>query len=891
MCHPVVVAGRSVPPSGTVTFLFTDVEGSTVLWEEHPDVMATALAQHDEILRTSVEAHDGYVFSTAGDSFGVAFDRAGDGIGCAGEIQVALATAVWPDGVAIRVRVGVHTGEAEERDGNYFGSTLNRAARIMSAGHGGQVLVSAATAELLGDVELSDLGEHRLKDVPEPVKIFQLGPGEFRPLRTSSSAKSNLPVLANRLIGRDDDVRTVRSLLAEHRLVTLMATGGTGKTRLAIEVADQELPHWNDGVWFVDLTKAANDDDVAAEVARGIGLEIEGGDVAARVAAFVGGRSMLIVLDNCEHVIDACAELVEAILTERGSSKVLATSREWLDIAFERVYQVPSLGTDDDGAAVKLFIERARASNPAFEADDRALIAQVCVRLDGMPLAIELAAARVSVLPLDQLLEGLSDRFRLLSGGRRRQRGRTLEATIDWSYDLLEPDEQGFFRRLGVFLGSFDIAAAASVTDTSLAAATDLIEVLLARSLVASAPEWPGRFQLLETLKAYAEDRLVDAGEAESIRERHAQCFTELVRVESPFELTDRRRAFRVLADLSNLVAAADWLEAERRWDELAPLLAPLSLIDYTTASTWVKRLQRCIEHVGDPALIDHLRHAEAHAAAHAGAWSTAYAAARAMRTSANARTAAFGHLFRSIGMVYVDPPRAMQEVDRFIALYGPDPTGAAQAEALAFRCSLAASAYDLSAARSFAQQANEAATRLETVPSQWPNTRLITAVLAWIDGDMTTVTTALGDVEKISTASIWRETGTRLVSGYVGCLASLGPLDPGTEPGPVPHDVREHVVECAAGRVAQMESDGLVVLTLIALREQDVDRAAKLLETATQPRSQGSHLLAMYLAEVLGMRERYQRLNVGRSLRDFEWYVERPKRALHAELQRRRWL
>jgi hypothetical protein len=508
-----------------------------------------------------------------------------------------------------------------------------------------------------------------------------------------------------------------------------------------------------------------------------------------------------------------------------------------------------------------------------------------------MPLAIELAAARVSVLPLDQLLEGLSDRFRLLSGGRRRQRGRTLEATIDWSYDLLEADEQGFFRRLGVFLGSFDIAAAASVTDTSPADATDLIEVLLARSLVAASPEWPGRFQLLETLKAYAEDRLIDNSEAASTRERHAQHFTERVRADHPFELTDRRRAINAIADLSNLVAAADWLEAGQRWNELAPLLAPLSLIDYTTASTWVKRLQRCIEHVGDPALIGHLRHAEAHAAAHAGAWSTAYAAARAMRTSANARTAAFGHLFRSIGMVYVDPVRATQDVDRFIALYGSDPTGAAQAEALAFRCSLAASAYDLSAARSFAQQANEAAARLDTVPLQWLNTRFITAVLAWIDGDMEGVDAALAEVEETFTPAIWRETGTRLHGGYVRCLASLGPLDPGTEPGPVPHDVREHVVECASGRVAQMESDGLVVLTLIALREQDIDRAAKLLETATQPRSQGSHLLAMYLAEVLGMRERYQRLNVGRSRSDFEWYVERPKRALHAELQRRGWL
>jgi predicted ATPase len=884
-----------------VTFLFTDVEGSTVLWEEHPDVMAVALAQHDEILRLSVEAHGGYVFSTAGDSFGVAFDRAGDGITCAGEIQAALAAAVWPDRAAIRVRVGVHTGEAEERDGNYFGSTLNRAARIMSAGHGGQVLVSAATAELLGDVELLDLGEHRLKDVPEPVRILQLGPGEFRPLRTSSSAKSNLPALASRLVGRDEDVRTVRMLLAEHRLVTLMAAGGTGKTRLAVEVADQELPHWHDGVWFVDLTKAANDEDVATEVARSIGLEIEGGDVAARVAGFVRSQSMLIVLDNCEHVIDACAELVETILTERGSSKILATSREWLDIAFERVYQVPSLDTDDDGAAVQLFIERARASNPAFAADDRSLIAQVCVGLDGMPLAIELAAARVSVLPLDQLLAGLSDRFRLLSGGRRRQRGRTLEATIDWSYDLLEPDEQRFFRRLGVFLGSFDIAAAASVTDTSLAEATDLIEALLARSLVASSSEWSGRFQLLETLKAYAEDRLIDAGEAESSRERHVQHFTELVRVENPFELNDRRRAINFIADLSNLVAAADWLEAEQRWDDLAPLLAPLSLIDYTTASTSVRRLQRCIEQIRDPDLIDHLRHAEAHAAAHAGSWSTFLAAARAMSASDNARTAAFGHLLRSIPLVYVDAPRAMQAVDRFIDGYGPDPTGAARAEALALRCSLAASAYDLTAAWSFAQQANAAAASLETVPSQWPNTRFITAVLAWIDGDMTTVMAALADVEEtfapagslLSAADgrLWRDTGTRLVAGFVHCLASLGPLHPGTPPGPVPQDVRDHVIECASGRVAQMESDGLIVLTLIALREQDVDRAAELLEAATLPRSQGSHMLAMYLADVLGMRERYQGLIAGRPRPDSDWYIERPKGALHAEIKRRSWL
>jgi predicted ATPase/class 3 adenylate cyclase len=494
--------GGGVVPSGLVTFLFTDVEGSTRLWAADDQATSASLRVHDEVVRREVDRHGGYVFTTAGDSFSVAFQRASEGIGAASDIQRALGEVAWP-GPRLQVRMGLHLGEAEERGGDYFGPVVNLAARVAATGHGGQVLLTGAVRAAT-DVEGIDLGEHRLRDVPEPVRIWQLGSERF-PLLRSVGAHSNLPVPASRLFGRDDDVREVRVLLSEHRLVTMLAMGGSGKTRLAVAVGDAELGDRRDGVWFADLATAIGDGDVGPVVAAALGLEVSTSDYVSKIAGSLSDRQLLLILDNCEHVIDACAELAAAILGAGGSTGILATSREWLDVDGERVYRVRPLdGVDADSPAVRLFADRAVAIAPDFvlDADNLPHVAELCRRLDGLPLAIELAASRVAVMSPETLAAGLDDRFALLSEGRRRRRGRTLEATIDWSYDLLDNEEQEVFRGLGVFSGSFDLPAVAAVCEVPEPEAANIVESLLGRSLVSTSDDGPGRFRLLETIKA-----------------------------------------------------------------------------------------------------------------------------------------------------------------------------------------------------------------------------------------------------------------------------------------------------------------------------------------------------------------------------------------------------
>jgi predicted ATPase len=869
-----------------VTFLFTDIEGSTRRWEADPDGMRVQLAAHDDVLRTAIESNGGWLFKHTGDGVCAAFASGNAAVSAAVDAQRLL---------RLPVRMGVATGEAEQRGEDYFGPALNRAARVMAVGHGGQILVSNSTAALTSGVELVDLGQHQLRDLSEAEHLFQVAAeglaSEFPRLRTAST---NLPVPPTRLIGRDDVVAGLRAALAEARLVTLVAAGGSGKTRVAIEATSEQVEHWADGAWFADLTGVSGDTGVGPAVAAALGLEVRSAEPSREIAEYVRGRDLLLVVDNCEHVIDGVAVLLEAVLAAGGTSKILATSREWLGIDGERVFQLEPLdASDPDSPAIELFVERATAVAPDsdFDEDAIAVIATLCGRLDGLPLAIELAASRISVLTPAMLLEGLDDRFRMLSGGHRRQRGRTLQATIDWSYNLLDDDEQRVFRALGVFVGSFDLSAAAAVCEVSLADATDHVESLLARSLVAKSDGENSRFRLLETIKAYAEDRLADADELEPTRDRHIVHFTKLVEATTPFHITDLRRASNFIGDLPNLVAAFEWLEPAERWEELAPLLAPLSLVERATASVWVPRLQRCIERVDDPHMIDQLRRAEAQAAAYAGDWATVAAASREMSHSPDSRTRAFAHHLRSILTVFVDESRAHQEVDRFLAEFGPDPSGEAHAEALALRCALAASTYDVEAARSYAHDARRAFTGLEMRSVMWVNTYYITAVLAWIDGDIGMAKTALAQADEPFEAALSRDAGARLHAGYVRCLVSLGPLQPRAGQPPVAPEVRDYLTESTSGRVAYAESDALVVLALIALRERDPDRAAELLSGAPFPRSQGSGLLSLHLAELLGIRESLQRRDDVPSFRDHDWWVERPRRVLRAELQRRGWM
>jgi predicted ATPase/class 3 adenylate cyclase len=566
-----------------VTFLFTDIEGSTRGWEADVDGMRSDLARHDELVRGAVERHAGMVFSTGGDGFAIAFGRAGDALACAIEVQRAIGKAGLP-----AVRMGLHTGEAEERGGDYFGRAVNRAARLMAIGHGGQVLVSQVTGGLVTDdlpdgVSLLDLGEHRLRDLSRPERVFQLvvqGVRQsFPPLRSLDALPGNLPVQLTSFVGREDDVAGATKVLAESRLVTLTGVGGVGKTRLAIQIAAEVLPQFADGVWLCALA-ATNDPDLLGQVlvaALGV-LPRPGRSLAESVCDYLSGKHALLILDNCEHLLDAAAQTAEAILLAATEVRVLATSREPLGVAGERVLGVRSLrvasepGLDAIAAceAVELFMERALATRPGLELNstNAKQIVEICRRLDAIPLAIELAAARLTSMSPGEIAGLLDERFRLLTGGRRRgvERHHTLRATVEWSHSLLRDRERMIFDRLGVFAGSFDVDAAAAVAGDDEHAAWDVrdgLDDLVAKSMIVldASADAGTRFRLLETLRQYALERLDDTGQSEHYRRRHAEYYATFAEaagrgLEGPDEAA---WVGRFDAERDNLRAAVAW--------------------------------------------------------------------------------------------------------------------------------------------------------------------------------------------------------------------------------------------------------------------------------------------------------------------------------------------
>ncbi len=569
-------------PSGTVAFLFTDVEGSTGLWEHDEPGMAEALGRHDEVLRGAVGAHGGYVFSTAGDSFACAFSSALAAVEAAIEAQSGLAD------VGLRVRMGLHFGGARERGGDYFGPVVNRAARLMAVASGGQIVVSADVAERVGGrIRLRDLGEHRLRDLSSPLQIWQvLADGleaDFPPLRSLEDLRSNLPGERSVFVGRRRELSTIAGLVRSARLVTLTGVGGVGKTRLAIQTATGLVDEFPSGVWLVELAPVIDSALVAATVASALGVSVAGGvDSAEAVCRFLAHRRALVVLDNCEHVIGAAAALVDRVLAAAPGVRVLATSRESLDIPGESAWRVPSLSLDGD--ALALFAERAAHAQPGFSLDDPATeesAVAVCRRLDGIPLAIELAAARAKVLSVDQIASHLDERFRLLTGGGRTavRRQHTLQGAIDWSYDLLTAPERSLFDTLGVFAGEFDLDAVASVASLDELEALDLLEQLVNKSMVEADPS-RDRYRLLETLRQYAWDRLAAGGRLDAARDAHAACFAALAarqarRMGEGGQQLDALD--RLEADYDNLRAGLAWLIEQLRADAAARMVRRLT--------------------------------------------------------------------------------------------------------------------------------------------------------------------------------------------------------------------------------------------------------------------------------------------------------------------------
>ena len=517
-------------PSGTVTFLFTDIEGSTKLLEEHGESYADVLARHRRVLREAVQRHVGVEVDTQGDAFFVAFERASDAVAAAEQAQGAL---------EIPVRMGIHTGEPQLRDGGYVGIDVHRAARICSAAHGRQVVVSETTQRLLNGVPLRDLGEHRLKDLGQPVRLFQLGDETFPPLRSLN--QTNLPTQPNPLVGREREVSELTKLLGDARLVTLTGPGGSGKTRLALEIAAELVERFDGGVFWVPLATVTDPELVEPTIAQALGAQ-------TGLAQHVGANAMLLVLDNLEQVLAAAPRLSE-LLENCANLRLLVTSRALLRVAGEREYAVDPLSEDD---AVALFSERAATAEPIE------VVREICRRLDGLPLAVELAAARTRLLSPSELLERLERALPILTGGRRDapERQRTLRATIEWSYDLLGEEEQQLFRRLAVFAGSFTIEAAEAVCDADL----ETLEGLLEQSLVR---RWAsGRLGMLETIRESAEERLEASVEAAELRRRHAEFFLAVAKsanLQVEAIGTGPQRHGLVIPDQANLRAAIDW--------------------------------------------------------------------------------------------------------------------------------------------------------------------------------------------------------------------------------------------------------------------------------------------------------------------------------------------
>lgn len=540
-------------PSGTVTFLFTDIEGSTrLLHDLGPERYAAALAEHRRVVREAFRAHGGVEVDTQGDAFFIAFPTAQGALAAAQAMVAGLA------GGPIRLRMGLHTGTPHLAQEGYVGEDVHRAARIAACGHGGQVLVSAATAALVGTDRLRDLGEHRLKDLSAPERIHQLGSEDFPPL--NSLHRTNLPVPATTFLGRERELAEIGALLArpDVRLLTLTGPGGTGKTRLALQAAAAAADRFPDGVWWVPLAALRDPQLLLEAVAQVLGAK---GDLAAHI----GDKRLLVVLDNFEQVIEAASGLAR-LLGSCPHLRLIVTSRELLAIPGERAYPVAPL---EPREGVELFLERARATSPDFQADRT--VVELCARLDNLPLALELAAARVRMLSPEQLLARLATRLDLLKGGRGVDpRQQTLRATIEWSHDLLSPDERTLFARLAVFRGGCTLEAAEQICDADL----DTLQGLVDKSLVRRRGE---RFSMLETIREFAAERLEASGEADALRTRHAEHFLALAEAAGPHLEGDPREGLaRLDPEHDNLRAALDHLTGVGETQEVLRLVAAL---------------------------------------------------------------------------------------------------------------------------------------------------------------------------------------------------------------------------------------------------------------------------------------------------------------------------
>jgi predicted ATPase/class 3 adenylate cyclase len=578
--------------SGILTFLFTDLEGSTQLWERFPEEMRLAVERHDVILKEAVKGHHGRVIKTTGDGLHAVFGHPGDGVAAALAGQQAITAEPWlGEKGQLKVRMGLHAGESQERGGDYYGPEVNLAARVMGIGYGGQVLLTDVTARLVGkalpaDCTLADLGEHRLKGVSAPVRIFQLRhpilAHSYPPLKSLGTFRHNIPPRRSSFIGRRKELVGIRRLLNETRLLTLLGPGGTGKTRLMLEAAEEVIEDFPDGVWLVELAPLADPGLIPERVATALHVHGQPGrPLSDTLAEFLRSKELLLLLDNVEHLVRESAILSERLLDECPGLKILVTGREALYIEGETILQIPSLSLPDPGRkmtiegvlaseGVQLFLERARSIRPdiALTVGNVSTVAEIVRRLDGIPLALELAAARTRMMTVDQIADRLSDRFHLLTGGQRTAlpRQQTLQALIDWSWNLLDENEKILFRRLSVFSGGWSLKAVQKIA--GFAPLNELVvfeslEQLINKSLVTV--EYPAegeaRYGMLESIRQYSRERLLEAGEDELICDHHCKYFIAAADAGKSRLMiwVDLEWADRITLDLDNLRLAWEW--------------------------------------------------------------------------------------------------------------------------------------------------------------------------------------------------------------------------------------------------------------------------------------------------------------------------------------------
>ncbi len=628
-------ADRGPRPTGTVTFLFTDIEGSTQRWDRAREAMQRAVRKHDAILRAAIESNGGFVFKTIGDAFCAAFKSAEEGVAAAIAAQRTLAAEDFSEVEGLYVRMALHTGTSEERDDDYYGPAVNRVARLVAIGHGGQVLISGITAGLMrahlpNGVELRDMGRHHLKDLSEPEPVHQLVTAdlrrEFPALRSIDAQPNNLPRQLTSFVGRDHELADVAELLRENPVVTLLGPGGIGKTRLAVQTGAALLERFRDGVWLAEFAPISEGGLLPNTIASAVGVQESAHEpMIETLVTFLRNKEALMILDNCEHVVAEAAAVVEAIVLNCGAVKILATSREALRIGGERVVRIPSLPA---AGSIALFVDRATSANARFELTDanEPAIAEICRRLDGIALAIELAAARVKVLSVKAIAEKLDERFRILTGGARTAlpRQQTLRALLDWSYDLLSSDECKLFRTLAIFAGDFSFESAAAVCkgDGIDIDAFDLIASLVDKSLLQTEPHGDEvRYRLLESTREYARGMLIENAEFEAAARAHSTAYLELSeRLEATWDTTlDPVWNAQVEPEMENWRAALQWAYGERGdvalgqrlsaalrpvWSTMAPsegrrwIDAGLKTAQAETPVKTVARLELCKSHL-----------------------------------------------------------------------------------------------------------------------------------------------------------------------------------------------------------------------------------------------------------------------------------------------------